>query len=148
MNDRILRIALVIGAVIDGGIAIVCLFFQPLSGPLTDIPVKDPAFATFAGGEFLVVALLYLLILRNLERYRLLLWIVALDQVLAIVLPAQEIARGNIVATWKTIGPMPLSALLAAAYVWGAVKHHMTDASQPPRLSPTESTRASSMDGW
>lgn len=129
MKERLLRVALAIGAIADGGIAVFALFFQASLGPLFDIPTKDPAVTTLLGGEFLVVALVYLLILRNFERYRPLLWLVALDQVLAIVLPAQEIARGNMLGTWKTIGPFALNALLAATFVWGAIavpekEHH------------------------
>jgi hypothetical protein len=120
MTERLLRVALAIGALVDGGIAVFTLFFQQLLGPLFDIPAKDPALTSLAGGEFLVVALVYLLILRDLERYRPLLWLVALDQVLAIVLPAEEIARGNMLGTWKTIAPFALNALLAATFVWGA----------------------------
>jgi hypothetical protein len=121
VNERLLRAALAIGAFIDGAIAVITLFFQPWVGPLSDIPTKDPAFTAFAGGEFLVVTVIYLLILRDLGRYWPLLWVVALDQLLAVVLPAEQIASGNVVATWKTIGPLPLSAILAACYVWGAV---------------------------
>jgi hypothetical protein len=121
MRERLLLIALAIGALVDGGVAVFALFFQPLLGPLFDVPAKDAAMTTLLGGEFLVVALVYLLLLRDLERYRPLLWLVALDQVLAIALPAQEIARGNMLGTWKTIGPFPLNALLAATFVWGAL---------------------------
>jgi hypothetical protein len=128
VNERVLRVALAVGAFIDGAIAVVALFFQPWVGPLSDIPAKDPAFTAFAGGEFLIVALVYLLILRDLKRYWPLLWLVALDQLLAVVLPAEQIASGNVVASWKTIAPMPLSALLAVIYVWGAVTESQTAA--------------------
>jgi hypothetical protein len=49
-----------------------------------------------------------------------LLWLIALDQAFAAILPAYEIARGHVVATWKTIGPIPFNAALAAIYVAGA----------------------------
>jgi len=122
MLERIVRIALVLGTLIDGGVAILALFFQSLLAPLFDIPLKDPAITTIAGGEFVVVTLLYLALLRDLERYRGLLWLVALDQVLAAALPAYEIARGHVVATWKTLGPIPISLILATIFVVGATR--------------------------
>jgi hypothetical protein len=126
--DRILRIAVAIGAVIDAGVAILALFFQPLLGPLLDVPTKDPALTTIVGGEYVVVTLIYVALLRDLERYRGLLWLIALDQLFAAVLPAYEIARGHVAATWKTIGPIPVNVLLAALYVVGARTR--------PRVSP------------
>lgn len=80
------------------------------------MPVKDPALTTIAGGEYLVVTLVYASLLYDLRRYRMLLWIVALDQALAAALPLIEILRGNVVATWKTLGPIPFDALLALVY--------------------------------
>jgi len=116
----LLRGALALGAFIDLVVAILALFFQPLLGPLFDIPTKDPALTTIAGGEFVVVFLIYVVLLRELERYRVLLWVVALDQFCAAVLPGIEIARGNVVASWKTLGPIPVSLALAAIYALGA----------------------------
>jgi hypothetical protein len=116
----LLRGALALGAFIDLVVAILALFFQPLLGPLFDIPTKDPALTTIAGGEFVVVFLIYVVLLRELERYRVLLWVVALDQLCAAVLPGIEIARGNVVASWKTLGPIPVSLALAATYALGA----------------------------
>ncbi len=52
---RLLRVALWIGAVVDGVVAVLALFFQPLLGPLLDVPVKDPALTTIAGGEYVVL---------------------------------------------------------------------------------------------
>jgi len=116
------RVAIGIGAVIDATVAILALFFQPLLGPLFDIPVKDPAITTIAGGEYVVVTLLYVALLRDLERFRGLLWLIALDQTFAAAIPAYTIARGQVVATWKTIGPIPVSVLLAIVYAVAAAR--------------------------
>ncbi len=115
-----LRIAIAIGLLVDATVAILALFFQPLLGPLLDVPTKDPALTTIAGGEYVVVASIYAILLRDLKKYRVLLWLIALDQAFAAILPAYEIARGHVVATWKTIGPIPFNAALAAIYVAGA----------------------------
>jgi len=112
----VLRAALAIGALVDAGVAILALFFQPLLGPLFDIPTKDPALTTIAGGEYVVVTLIYVLILRDTRRFAPFLWLVALDQFFAAVIPAWEISRGHVVATWKTIGPIPLNLILATVY--------------------------------
>jgi hypothetical protein len=119
---NLLRVAVGIGAVVDLTVAILALFFQPLLGPLLDVPTKDPALTTIAGGEYLVVTGLYLLLLRDLQRYRALLWLTALDQLLAALLPGIEIARGHVVATIKTIGPIPFNVALSAVYVAGALR--------------------------
>jgi len=118
----VLRVALAIGFCVDFFVAIVALFFQSAMGPIFDVPLKDPAATTIVGGEFIVVSLVYLAILRAPLRYRALLWIVVLDQVFGFVLPAYEIARGNVAATWKTIGPMPFNALLAAVYLYALLR--------------------------
>jgi hypothetical protein len=118
---QVLRIAVAVGGCIDIGVAIVSLFFQSLLEPLFDLPLRDPALTTIAGGEYVVAALIYATILRGLERYRALLWLIALDQLFAAALPALEIIRGAVVASWKTIGPIPLSTLLCAIYTWGAL---------------------------
>jgi uncharacterized membrane protein len=118
----LLRVALAIGFCVDFFVAIVALFFQNAMGPLFDIPLKDPAATTIVGGEFVVVSLVYLTILRAPSRYRALLWLVVLDQAFAVVLPAYEIARGNVAATWKTIGPMPFNALLAGIYLYALLR--------------------------
>jgi hypothetical protein len=122
VTSRLLRIAIAIGALVDASVAILALFFQPLLGPLLDVPTKDPALTTIAGGEYVVVTLIYIVLLRDLERYRALLWLVALDQAFAAVLPAYEIARGHVAQTWKTVGPIPFNAALAAIYVFGATR--------------------------
>jgi hypothetical protein len=120
MRPSLLRAAIALGALIDTGVAILALFFQSLLGPLFDIPAKDPALTTIAGGEYVVVALVYVLLLRDLERYRGLLWLIALDQLFAALLPALEISRGHVAATWKTFGPIPVNLLLVAVYVVAA----------------------------
>ena len=120
MTERIVRGAIVIGAVVDAAIAILSIFFQPLLGPLFDVPTKDPALTTIAGGEYAVVTFAYVLLLRDVRRYHGLFWLVALDQLFAAVIPAYAIARGQVAATWKTIGPIPLNVVLAAIYVVAA----------------------------
>lgn len=119
LKTNILRIALIVGAVGDIGIAIFCWFFQALLGPVLDVPTKDPALTTIAGGEYLIVGILYILAYRNLKQYRPLLWLFAIDQLFAIVLPLLEMSRGNAIISWKTLGPMPLNAILLGIYVWG-----------------------------
>ena len=121
MNLNVARAALALGALIDATVAILALFFQPLLGPLLDVPTKDPALTTIAGGEFLVVALLYVFLLQDPQRYRQLFWVVALDQLFAAGLAALEIARGEIVSTWKTVGPIPLSLALCVVFVIAAL---------------------------
>jgi hypothetical protein len=118
--ERIVRVGLIIGGIVDAGVAIMSFFFQGLLGPLLDFPVKDPALTTIAGGEFLIVACLYALLLRDLERFRPLLWLVALDQLFAGALVAYTIAIGEVAATPKTIGPIPLNVALAAIFVIAA----------------------------
>ncbi len=122
MPEKLLRAALVVGAAIDAMVAVLALFFQQLLGPLLDVPTKDPALTTVAGGEYVVVTGLYVVLLRDLPRYRVLLWLVALDQLFAALLPGIEIARGHVAATWKTLGPIPLSLALSALYAAGAVR--------------------------
>ncbi|GAC1304714.1 MAG: hypothetical protein NVSMB19_15730 [Vulcanimicrobiaceae bacterium] len=131
MAPKFLRVAIAIGALVDTSVALLALFFQPLLGPLFDIPTKDPALTTIAGGEYVVVTLVYVLLLRDLERYRALLWLIALDQLFAGLIPALEISRGNVVATWKTLGPIPLNLLLAALYTSAAVRGRRNTESSP-----------------
>ena len=116
----VLRAALAIGFGIDVFVGVLALVAQPLLGPLLDIPVKDPAVTTIAGGELLVAAGIYAFVLADPRRWRPLLWLCALDQTLGVLLPALEIARGHAPATFKTLGPMPLQAVLIAIYVLAA----------------------------
>ena len=117
---RIVRIALVIGGIVDFGVAILALFFQSLLGPLLDVPTKDPALTTIAGGEFLIVALIYALLLRDLDRFKPLLWLVFLDQFFAAVLVIYTISQHEVAGTWKTLGPIPLNLILAAIFAIAA----------------------------
>jgi hypothetical protein len=50
------------------------------------------------------------------------LWLVALDQLFAALLPGIEVLRGHLPATLKIIAPMPISLALAAVYVLAARK--------------------------
>ena len=116
----LLRIALVAGFCIDFGVGLLALVAQPLLQPLLDIPVKDPAVTTIAGGELIVASVIYALLLRDVRRWQPLLWLCVLDQTFGVLLPALEIARGHAPATFKTLGPMPLQAVLIAIYVFAA----------------------------
>ena len=120
--ERVVRIGLVIGCAVDAGVAILSVFFQGLLGPLLDFPVKDPALTTIAGGEFLVVALIYALLLRDLERFRPFLWLVALDQFFAGALVIYTMAIGEVAKTTKTVGPIPLNFALAILFAYAARK--------------------------
>jgi uncharacterized membrane protein len=135
MFDRFIRTALAIGALVDATVAILAIFFQPLLGPLLDVPTKDPALTTIAGGEYVVVTLIYLALLRDFERYRGLLWLVALDQFFAAVIPAYAISRGQVIASWKTIAPIPFNALLAAIYVFAALRTPAERERYPSRVT-------------
>ena len=122
MFAMILRICLVAGLLIDGSVALISLVAPALLAPLFDIPVRDPIAVLIGGGEFAVVALVYALLLRDVDRFRQFLWLVALDQAFAVVLPVIAMARGDLPATWKTVGPLPLSAVLTLAFVLGATR--------------------------
>ncbi len=119
----VLRIALAIGILVDGGVGILCLFFQPLVGPLVGVPLHDPPIARFLGGELIVVACLYAILARDPLRYPQLLWLCALDQTFAALLPMIELSSGSIPASWQTIGPIPFSLLLASIYGYGARRY-------------------------
>jgi len=123
MNPRLalaVRIALVAGFVTDAGVGVLCVFAQPLLGPLLGVPVKDPAITAFLGGELIVASVVYVLVFRDLARWGALLWLCALDQTLGIAIPAVQIALGHVPATLQTLGPMPLQVVLVALYVMGA----------------------------
>jgi hypothetical protein len=112
----VVRVALAIGFLIDGSVGMISLFAPGLIQPLFDIPVKDATFAPIAGAEFIVAAGMYALTFADPTRFRPLLWLCALDQVFAVVLPALAVARGDFPATWKVVAPIPLSALLVLVY--------------------------------
>jgi hypothetical protein len=116
-----LRVALIAGFGIDAIVGVLCIFAQPWLGPLLGIPVKDPAVTAFLGGELLVASVVYVLAFVDLGRWRPLLWLCALDQTLGVAIPAVQIGLGNVPATLKTVGPMPLQAVLIALYVAGAL---------------------------
>jgi hypothetical protein len=120
MFARVLRLALLCGFAIDAGVGLLALVAQPLMQPLLDLPVKDPALTTILGGELLVVAAVYAIVLHDPVRWRPLLWLCALDQCLGVLLPALEIARGHAPATIKTLAPMPFQLALVAIYIAGA----------------------------
>jgi hypothetical protein len=65
-----LRIALIFGFCIDAGVGLLCLVAQPLLQPLLDLPVKDPAVTTIAGGELVVAAGIYAFVLRDPRRWQ------------------------------------------------------------------------------
>jgi len=119
----VLRIGLAIAFAIDLYVGVLSLFAPQLIAPLLDIPVHDPAIVRLAGGEYVVAALVYALAFRAPRRFRVLLWLCALDQAFAVVMPALAVAHGEIPSTWKTVAPIPFQALLAllfAAYAAGA----------------------------
>ena len=120
MPAILLRSALIAGFCIDFGVGLLALVAQPLLQPLLDIPVKDPAVTTIAGGELIVASALYAFVLRDPRRWQPLLWLCVLDQTFGVVLPALEIARGHAPATLKTLGPMPFQAILIAIYLIAA----------------------------
>jgi hypothetical protein len=118
----VLRVALLCGLAIDAGVGLLALFAQPLMQPLLDLPLKDPALTTILGGELLVVAGVYAIVLRDPPRWRPLLWLCASDQFLGVLLPALEIARGHAPATIKTLGPMPFQLALVAVFIAGTLR--------------------------
>ena len=111
------RIGLAIGGAIDAYVGVLSLFAPQLIQPLLDIPVKDPALMQFAGGEFVVAAFVYALAFRDPVRLRPLLWVCALDQLFAVVLPALAVAHGVFPGTWKVVAPIPFQALLAVLFI-------------------------------
>jgi hypothetical protein len=129
----VLRLALAIGLAIDLYVAVLSLFAPQLIQPLLDIPVHDPTLAQIAGGEYVVAALCYALALRDPRRFAVLLWICALDQAFAVVLPALAVMRGQLPATWKIVAPIPFQALLALVLVAGALQlRRKRPPSRPP----------------
>jgi hypothetical protein len=116
----VLRIGLAIGFCVDFFVGMLSLFAPQLLKPLLDIPVKDSTIAQFAGGEFVVAALVYAIAFRDPRRFRILLWLCALDQLFGVVLPALAVAHGTIPGTWKIVAPIPFQFLLAVLFVAGA----------------------------
>lgn len=114
---RALRVALAIGFCIDFVVGLVALFAPAMMKPLFDIPVKDVTALQLGGGELVVVALVYAVALSDPLRFRPLLWLCALDQLFAVVLPALAVAHGAFPGTWKVIAPIPFQALLGLLFV-------------------------------
>jgi len=113
----VVRIGLAIGGAIDAYVGLLSLFAPQLIPPLLDVPVKDPALVQLAGGEYVVATLIYALAFRDPVRFRPLLWLCALDQLFAVVLPALALAHGTLPGTWKIVAPIPFQALLAILFV-------------------------------
>ena len=90
--------------------------------PLFDVPITDVMTAQIAGGEFIIVALVYALAFRDPVRFRALLWLCALDQLFAVVLPALAVAHGAIPGTWKIVAPIPFSAALVLLFIVYALR--------------------------
>ena len=78
--------------------------------------MTDLTTAQIAGGEFLVAALVYAIAFRDPRRFRVLVWVCALDQLIAVVLPGLAVVRGAIPATWKIVAPIPFQAVLAVLF--------------------------------
>ena len=109
----VVRVALAIGFCIDASIALIVLFAPQLMEPLFDVPISDVMTAQIAGGEFVVAALVYALAFADPVRFRPLIWLCALDQAFAVVLPTLGVLHGALPGTWKIIAPIPFQALLA-----------------------------------
>ena len=109
---RLVQVALALGGLMDAWVALLALFVPGALGPLLDIPSHDPNWTVFAGCEFAVVAVLYGAILRDLERFRPLMLVVAFDQFLAGFVPLLLISHGQLLGSWKTIAPLPVNFAL------------------------------------
>ena len=116
------RIGLASGFGIDFYVGMLSLFAPQLITPLLDIPMRDPVLAQLAGGEFVVAALVYALAFRDPQRYRVLLWLCALDQVFAVAMPLLALAHGAIPGTWKIVAPIPFQALLVVLFAFAATR--------------------------
>ncbi len=112
----VVRAGLAIGFCIDAFVGAISVLAPQLLQPLLDVPVTDLTTAQIAGGEFVVAALVYALAFRDPRRFRVLLWLCALDQLFAVVLPALAVAHGAIPGTWKIVAPIPFQALLAVLF--------------------------------
>ena len=121
-RTAILRVALAIGFLIDAVIGMLAVFAPQLMQPLFDVPIHDALTAQIAGGEFVVVAFVYALAFRDPVRFRALLWLCALDQLFAVVLPALAVARGQLPGSWKIIAPIPFQAALALLFIANALR--------------------------
>jgi hypothetical protein len=113
----VVRVGLVIGFLIDLCVGMLSLFAPQLLQPLFDVPVTDAMTAQIAGGEFVVAALVYAVAFRDPVRFRALLWLCALDQLFAVVLPMLGVMHGALPSTWKIIAPIPFQAALALLFI-------------------------------
>jgi hypothetical protein len=122
----VVKIALAIGFVIEAYVGLLGLFAPQLMLPLLDVPVGDTMLAHFAGGEFIVVALVYAIAFRDPARFRVLLWICCVDQLFGVIVPAYAVTSGAWAATFKTVAPIPLQALLALFFIGYALRPRTT----------------------
>jgi hypothetical protein len=118
----LVRVGLALGFLIDLCVGLLSLLAPQLMQPLFDVPVHDVMTAQIAGGEFVVVAFVYAVAFRDPVRFRALLWLCALDQLFAVVLPALGVAHGALPSTWKIIAPIPFSAALALLFIAYALR--------------------------
>jgi hypothetical protein len=133
----VLRAGLAIGFAIDLYVGVLALFAPQLITPLLDIPLHDPAIVRIAGGEYVVAALIYALAFRDPQRFRMLLWLCALDQLFAVVMPALAVAHGEIPNTWKIVAPIPFQALLAILFAVCAARPRLGASPARPKDSTT-----------
>ena len=117
-----LRIILIIGLAIDAYVGLLSLFAPMLIPPLLDVPLHDPQIVRLAGGEYIVAALVYALALRAPLASRPLLWLCALDQAFAVVMPAIGVIDGDLPNSWKIIAPIPMQAVFAFFFVYAALR--------------------------
>jgi hypothetical protein len=117
-----LRIVLLIGFAIDAYVGLLSLFAPMLIPPLLDIPLHDPQIVRLAGGEYIVAALVYALALRAPLASRPLLWLCALDQAFAVVMPTLGIVSGTLPNSWKIIAPIPLQAVFVVFFIYAAAR--------------------------
>jgi hypothetical protein len=129
---RVLRVGLAIGFIIDLYVGLLSLFAPQLLTPLLDIPMRDPVIVQFAGGEFVIAALVYAVAFRDPQRYRIVLWLCVLDQLFGVVMPALAVMHGAFPPTFKVIAPIPLQALLALLFAFAAARPDRSPA--VPRL--------------
>jgi hypothetical protein len=125
------RIGLAIGFCIDVWVGVLALFAPQAIPSLLDIPMHDATLAMLAGGEYVVVALVYALAFSDPRRFRALLLICAVDQLFAVVMPALLVAHGVVPGTWKVIAPIPFQALLALLFAVYAARPGRNRSARP-----------------
>jgi len=112
----VVRVALAIGFLIDLYVGLLAIFAPQFIPPLLDIPMHDPTLAGLGGAELIVVALIYVVAFRDPARFRVLFWLCALDQAFAVVMPWLAIVHGAVPASWKTVAPIPVQAVMAIVF--------------------------------